>query len=67
MNTLNNEELKAAGLAYFYVLSYDKLYTGEKVTRSFDSMNDALDFIRLKSEHLYLYNNFNITALTERA
>jgi len=67
MNTLNDEQMKAAGLAYFYLLSYDKLYTGEKVTRSFDSMNEALDFIRLKSEYLYLYNNFNITALTERA
>ncbi len=61
------EELKAAGLAYFYLLSYDKLYTGEKVTRSFDSMAKALECIENLAKDPHLYNNYHITALTERA
>jgi hypothetical protein len=64
---MNNEEMKAAGLAYFYLLSYDKLYTGEKVTRTFDTMNEALEFIREKQDYLELYNNFTVRALIERA
>lgn len=67
MHYLNNEQMKAAGLAYFFLVSYYKGATGETVSRTFDSMNDALDFIQSKSEYLYLYNNFTITAMMERA
>lgn len=65
--TLNNEQMKAAGLAYFFVVTCYKGATGETLTRHFDSMDDALEYIRSKGEYLYLYNNFTITALMERA
>lgn len=65
--TLNNEQMAAAGLTYWYLVTYDKLATGERGSAHCNTLQDALAVIKACEDCLYLYNNFNITALMEPA